>query len=76
MKNKWFVFFVVSSFILAGCDTDSGGGGGNGSGGGDNVWSQLLGTWKSDDGKLEYEFEERERGGGVYKQVTITGLPP
>jgi hypothetical protein len=39
-----------------------------------DVWAILLGTWKSDDGKLEYEF--KDVGGGAAKMVTVTGYPP
>jgi hypothetical protein len=72
MKSKLFVvlgILLVFGFVLVGCDTGTGGGG-SGSG----VWSLLLGTWKSDDGNLVYEFEEDD--GGAFKLVTVDGEEP
>jgi hypothetical protein len=70
MKNKLFTVLgvlLIFGFVLVGCDTGTGGGGSEG-----DVWSLLLGTWKSDDENLEYEFENK----AGYKVVTVTGSSP
>ncbi|MDR0389139.1 MAG: hypothetical protein LBH73_03645 [Spirochaetaceae bacterium] len=94
MKRKWFVsigVLLVCGFVLAGCDTGTGGGGGNGggnggSGGGSNVWSLLLGTWKSSDNRFcKFENHGSEKAVEIYSlnlnistvtANTITGIWP
>jgi hypothetical protein len=71
-KGKFFVLgmlvaLLTFGFVLASCDTGTGGGG-------SDVWTNLLGTWESDDGHLKYEFENL----GPNKAISLTapdGLP-
>jgi hypothetical protein len=79
---------MCAAIILTACPTPTGGSGFGGSipdsgtgkspgssGGGVNsgMWSQLLGTWKSADGNLEYNFFDGNAGARI---ITVDGSPP
>jgi hypothetical protein len=89
MKNRFTSFWskglivlcviaLGAGFMLAGCDNGSAdGGGGGGGNGGSGTWALLVGTWKTDDGKLEYKFNDGSMVDGVdYGMVTIDGEYP